>query len=135
MQLEQQTSASSAKRIAQEQAHLLASWPAEQALPKAEQLLTFAKGETPSRAGTAQLARAQGWVDLDGEAIGSDEPLIGAQVLDLANGQRLAVLAHAPSMLQVFQQRAFSGGLRADAGPAGGLTAVDPLPLSTPQHA
>ena len=108
MQLEQQTSVNSAKRIAQEQAHLLASWPAEQALPKAEQLLTFAKGETPNRAGTALLARAQGWVDLEGEAVGDGEPLIGAQVLDLANGQRLAVLAHAPSMLQVFQQRAFS---------------------------
>ena len=65
MQLEQQTAVSSAKSAAQEQAQILASWPAEQALPQSAQLLTFAKGQTPSRAGTAELARARGWVDLE----------------------------------------------------------------------
>ena len=108
MQLEQQTAVSSAKRAAQEQAQLLASWPAEQALPNGEHLLTFAKGTTPSRAGTAELASAKGWVDLEGEVVATEEPLIGAEVVDLANGQRLAVLAHSPSLLQVFEQRAFS---------------------------
>ena len=44
MQLEQQTAVSAAKRAAQEQAQLLARWPAEQALPSDEHLLTFAKG-------------------------------------------------------------------------------------------
>jgi len=72
MQLEQQTAVSSAKRAAQEQAQMLASWPAEQALPKGEQLLTFAKGQTPSRAGTAELARAQGWVDIEGDAVAAE---------------------------------------------------------------
>jgi len=107
MQVEQQTLVSAAKRAAQEQAQLLADWPAEQALPRAEQLLSFAKGSAPSRAGTAELARAQGWVELANQAPGADQSLIGAQVIDLANGQRLAVLAHAPSLWQVFEQRAF----------------------------
>lgn len=108
MQLEQQTAVSAAKRAAQEQAQLLARWPAEQALPSDEHLLTFAKGATPTRAGTAELANAKGWVDLEGEVVATEEPLIGAEVVDLANGQRLAVLAHSPSLLQVFEQRAFS---------------------------
>ena len=107
MQVEQQTLVSAAKRAAQEQAQLLADWPAEQALPRDEQLLSFAKGSAPNRAGTAELARAQGWVELANQAPGADQSLIGAQVIDLANGQRLAVLAHAPSFWQVFEQRAF----------------------------
>ena len=108
LQLEHQALSSAAQASAQAQAGLLRAWPAGQALPNARQLLRFAEGETPRLADNqgAALSRARGWVTLEHDTLSSPDALIGAEVIDLGQGQRLAVLAHAPSLLQVFSDRA-----------------------------
>ena len=47
VQLEQQARSHAAQASAQAQAQLLKAWPAGQALPKADQVLTFKRGEAP----------------------------------------------------------------------------------------
>ena len=103
LHLEQQVHQDSAKQAAQQQARLLSQWPQEQALPKAGNLLSIASGQTPhlpDNQGSA-LANARGWVDLNGSA-----GLIGAEVIVREDGQRLAITASAPSLPEVFFDRA-----------------------------
>nr|WP_313519535.1 methyl-accepting chemotaxis protein [Pseudomonas sp.] len=107
MHLEQGGRSADAQRHAQEQAQIIASWPAQQALPSLPGLLSFSK-DTPPRLENnlgIELTRATGWVELPHDALFGSEPLIGAQVLDL-NGARVALLARAPSLLDVFLDRA-----------------------------
>ena len=113
LQLEQQVRVDAAKRAAQAQAKLLSAWPAGQPLPGGAQLLAFADGQTPPLANNqgASLSRARGWVALEHDPLSTQDGLIGAEVIDLGQGQRLAVLAHAPSLMQVITERALSYAL------------------------
>lgn len=108
LQLEQQARVSAAQDSAQAQAHLLSAWPGAQALPTAPNLLIYTQGQTPSLKGQQlpELSNAVGWIELSHQPllIGND-PLIGAQVATRPDGQRLAVLAFAPSLLQVLADR------------------------------
>ncbi|MBX9755115.1 MAG: HAMP domain-containing protein, partial [Pseudomonadaceae bacterium] len=110
MHIDQQAASNAAQQTAEAQAQVLKAWPAEQPLPKAANLLSFASGERPVLAGvdTAQLARAQGWVELNARVNGPAELLIGAVVINLGSNQKLALLAYAPSFVQVFRQQAVS---------------------------
>jgi methyl-accepting chemotaxis protein len=103
--LEQQVRVEQAKQAAQQQAQFLSQWPAEQALPKAANLVSFTQDSPPRLANNqgALLSRARGWVELEADA---STDLIGAEVIERADGQRLAVLAHAPSLLQLVFERA-----------------------------
>lgn len=108
LQLEQQVHHTAAKQAAQQQAQLLSQWPQEQALPSASNLLSVAAGQTPrlpDNQGSA-LANARGWVDLNGS-----EGLIGAEVIVREDGQRLTITASAPSLPDVFFDRAPSYAL------------------------
>ena len=108
LQLEQQAHHTAAKQAAQQQARLLSQWPQDQALPSASNLLSVAAGQTPrlpDNQGSA-LANARGWVDLNGS-----EGLIGAEVIVREDGQRLAITASAPSLPEVFFDRAPSYAL------------------------
>lgn len=108
LQLEQQVHHTAAKQAAQQQARLLSQWPQDQALPSASNLLSVAAGQTPrlpDNQGSA-LANARGWVDLNGS-----EGLIGAEVIVREDGQRLAITASAPSLPDVFFDRAPSYAL------------------------
>ncbi|MCY1499553.1 Methyl-accepting chemotaxis protein (MCP) signaling domain protein [compost metagenome] len=107
LHLEQQGRAEAARSAAQEQAQLLRSWPAGQALPSSPRIVTFANGSAPQFAGGQALARATGWVDLAHDGLFGSDPVIGAQVLDRGNGERVAVLASSPSLIQLFGERAF----------------------------
>jgi methyl-accepting chemotaxis protein len=106
--LEQQVRVEQARQAAQQQALLLSQWPAEQALPKAANLLGFTQDAPPRLANNqgALLSRARGWVELEADAMAGSPGLIGAEVIERADGQRLAVLAHAPSVLQLVFERA-----------------------------
>ncbi len=106
--VEQQVHVEQAKQAAQQQAQLLSQWPAEQALPKAANLLSFTQDAPPRLANNqgALLSRARGWVDLDAASVTGSDDLIGAEVIERADGQRLAVLAHAPSLIQLVFERA-----------------------------
>ncbi|WP_347506652.1 hypothetical protein [Pseudomonas anguilliseptica] len=106
LHLEQQVHHAAAKQAAQQQARLLNQWPQEQSLPSASNLLSFATGQAPrlpDNQGSA-LANALGWVDLNGSA-----ELIGVEVIVHEDGQRLAITASAPSLPEVFFDRAPSG--------------------------
>ena len=113
LDLEREVRMDAAQQLAQAQAQLLAAWPEGQTPPSGNHLVRFAEGQSPSLANNqgAALSRARGWVAFDGDALSTDDSLIGAQVIDLGQGQRLAVLAHAPGLLQVFGERALSYAL------------------------
>jgi len=103
LQLEQQVHEDAAKQAAQQQARLLSQWPQDQALPNISNLLSFTSGQAPrlpDNQGSA-LANAQGWVELNGSA-----GLIGAEVMVREDGQRVAITASAPSLPEVFFDRA-----------------------------
>ena len=106
--LEQQVRVEQARQGAQQQAQFLSQWPAEQALPKAANLLSFTQDSPPRLANNqgALLSRARGWVELDAASMTASTDLIGAEVIERADGQRLAVLAHAPSLIQLLFERA-----------------------------
>ena len=89
---------------------LLAAWPAQSPLPRNADLLTFAKGSRPSVNGvdTAVLGTGSGFVELQPESLWQDDAAVGAWVQDAADGQRLALLARAPSPWQIFQERAMA---------------------------
>ncbi|PMY65734.1 MULTISPECIES: methyl-accepting chemotaxis protein [Pseudomonas] len=107
VQLEQQARSQASQNNARAQASLLGAWPSGQALPHAENLLSFAAGQIPSldQRSLPQLSNANGWVAFDEMPLFGENPLIGAQVLPRADGQRIAVLAHGPSLRQVFSER------------------------------
>ncbi|BAN49045.1 methyl-accepting chemotaxis protein [Metapseudomonas resinovorans] len=111
LHLERQGRADDARKAAAAQAQWLQSWPAGQPLPASPQLLSFAAGDTAKLPGGQSLANTNGWVALEHDALFGDDPIIGAQVFDRADGQRVAVLASSPSLAQVFAARVFDYGI------------------------
>lgn len=107
VQLEQQARSQASQNNARAQASLLGAWPSGKALPNAENLLSFAAGQIPSldQRPLPELSNANGWVAFDEMPLFGESPLIGALVLPRADGQRVAVLAHGPSLHQVFNER------------------------------
>ncbi|MET0949431.1 MAG: methyl-accepting chemotaxis protein [Pseudomonas sp.] len=106
-QLEQQARVDGARQSAQAQARLIGSWPAGQAVPAGNEVLVFPQGQTPKfkEQSLPQLASGTGWVELNLQTSTDDNTLIGAQVVARADGQRIAILAFAPSVTQVLQAR------------------------------
>lgn len=96
------------KAAAATQAQLLKTWPAATPLPAIGEHLIFAANQAPTLGAQklTALTHANGWVDLAHNPIFSKNPLIGAQVLTLSSGQRLAIPVHAPSLWDVFAARA-----------------------------
>nr|WP_314527642.1 methyl-accepting chemotaxis protein [uncultured Pseudomonas sp.] len=107
VQLEQQARSHAAQVSAQAQAHLLKTWPVGQTLPKVDNLLTFTSGQTPIIDGKTlpELSSASGWVAIHSLQLLGDNPLLGAEVFSRDDGQRVAVIAHGPSLTQVFGER------------------------------
>jgi methyl-accepting chemotaxis protein len=107
LQLEQQARVDGARESAQAQARLLASWPISQALPAYPELLILAAGQTPDYQDQPLPALASGkdWVELSAQPLTGEHALIGAQVVARPDGQRIAVLAFAPSLMQVLEDR------------------------------
>ncbi|MCY1340920.1 Methyl-accepting chemotaxis protein McpS [compost metagenome] len=94
-----------ARQAAEVQARILGGWTGT--LPNAANLVRFNAGTAPQIPGVngQALARASGWVDLDGAASNLG-PLAGAWVLDAGDGQRLAILAPGSDFPSVFRERA-----------------------------
>src|SRR3989344_4151185 len=107
VQLEQQARSHAAQESAQAQARLLEAWPAGQPLPRAGNLLTFDHRQAPRLDGQPlqALANATGWVEFDALPFSGDNPPIGAEVFTRTDGQRVALIAHGPSLGQVFSER------------------------------
>ncbi|MCF5470335.1 methyl-accepting chemotaxis protein [Pseudomonas syringae] len=102
--LEQQARMETSRETAQAQARLLAAWPVGQALPSEPALLLFIQGQTPMFNGTPlpELTNARGWVTLNTPL--GDRLLSGAQWV-ARDGQQIAVLAFAPTALEVLKHR------------------------------
>ena len=107
VQLEQQARSQASQQAASAQARLITAWPASQALPQADTLLNFSKGQTPrlNDQPLPQLIDANGWVDINPLPLFGKTHLIGAEVVSRGNGQYTAVLAYGPSLSQVFSDR------------------------------
>ncbi|MBB6291286.1 MULTISPECIES: methyl-accepting chemotaxis protein [unclassified Pseudomonas] len=105
--LEQQSRSYASQASAQAQAQLLGTWPADKALPKSAQWLTFARGQVPQLADQdlSALSSTTGWVELNHMPLFGENILMGAEVIARPDGQYIAVLAHAPSLSQVFSER------------------------------
>ena len=79
--------------------------PGRHCLPATDRALRSRQRPQLQGTDTSALTRATGWVDLDHDALFGNDPVVGAQVQDAADGQRIAVLAHAPSFAEVFTSR------------------------------
>ena len=101
--LEQQVHAHAAKASAQQLAQTLE--PKDTALPNDKRILVFSSGQSPRLPDNQgnRLSNATGWVELSGA-----EQIIGAAIVNRAEGQRVAVIAKAPSIYDVFLDRALS---------------------------
>ncbi|MBV7573793.1 methyl-accepting chemotaxis protein [Pseudomonas sp. PDM32] len=107
VQLEQQARSHASQASTQAQARLLEAWPAGQPLPHTANLLAFSRGQVPmlNERPVQELADANGWVEINPMPLFGDNPLMGAEVFARADGQRVAVIAHGPSLSQVFSER------------------------------
>ena len=107
VQLEQQSRSDAAQANAQAQAQLLSAWPAGQPLPQASQLLPLAPEQIASvnDQPLPQLSNANGWISINPMPLFGRDLLLGADVLTRDDGQKIAVLAHTPSLAQVFVER------------------------------
>ncbi|WP_223456266.1 MULTISPECIES: methyl-accepting chemotaxis protein [unclassified Pseudomonas] len=107
VQIEQQARSHAAQASAQAQARLLEAWPAGQPLPHVDNLLAFSRGQAPTlnEQPVQELADANGWVEINPMPLFGDNPLMGAEVFTRADGQRVALIAHGPSLSQVFNER------------------------------
>ena len=107
VQLEQQSRAYAARANAHAQAQLLSAWPGGQALPAVDFLLPMSPGQVPTvdEHPLPQLSEGNGWVSLHAMPFFGHNPLLGAEVITRPDGQRVAVLAYAPSLAQVFVER------------------------------
>lgn len=102
--LEHQVHHNAAKSAAQQSAKLLSQWPQNSPLPTLSNVLSFSPEQPPrlpDNQGNLLAKTNSGWVDLNG-----NEQLIGAEVITRTDGQRLAVTAYAPSLPEVFFDRA-----------------------------
>jgi len=106
VQLEQSARSADARSAAQARASVLAAWPNDAALPQAADLTLYPAGQR-AVIGRQSLA-GSGWTALDHDRLFSTHPLIGVERLSRPDGQRLAVMARAPSVIQVLGQHFFS---------------------------
>jgi len=106
VQLEQSARSADAVAAAQARASLLASWPADAALPQGADLIAFQADQRAAVEG--QAIAESGWTTLAHDRLFSSNPVVGAHLISATNGQKLAVLARAPSAVQVLSQHFFS---------------------------
>ena len=105
LQTEQQARSGDARQAAIEQARLLQQWPAQATLPTSSNVQLLQGDSLPGAQGTPD---ASGWQTLAHDAWFADSPLIGAQRVTLGDGRTLAILARAPSLLDLFTQHALT---------------------------
>ena len=107
VQLEQQSRSDAAQANAHAQAQLLSAWPRGQALPTVDFLLPITPGQVPTvdEQPLPQLSDANGWVSIHHLPFFGENPLLGAEVVTRPDGERVAVLAYAPSLAHVFVER------------------------------
>jgi methyl-accepting chemotaxis protein len=107
VQLEQLARSEQAKASTASLAGMLAAWPQDMPLPANSAVQVFAAGQPPSLAGQP-LPDRDGWVAIAHNRVLGSDLLIGAQLFSRPGGERVAVLAQAPSVLQVLGEHFFA---------------------------
>ncbi len=107
LQLEQGSRASAAQAAAETRAALLAQWPGDRALPTAAGLRQAAAGE-PLRIDGQSLPAKPGWHALPHDRLLAEDPLVGAWLVQRADGSQVAVLATTPSLRQLLAEHFLS---------------------------
>ena len=94
------------------QANLLSQWPSA-TLPSQAHAVIYSANQAPAIEGKSfpSLGNASGWVAFPHSALISRNPLIGAYVTNTQDGKKLAIPVSAPSLLDVFIDRAPSYAL------------------------
>ncbi|MBK3867448.1 HAMP domain-containing protein [Pseudomonas stutzeri] len=106
VQLEQDARSADSRAASQAQAALLAAWPEAAALPQGQGLIAFQAGQPVQVEG--QPVADSGWTQLPHDRLFSSNPVVGVQVVERPDGQKLAVLARAPSIIEVLSEHFIS---------------------------
>ena len=106
VQLEQSARSADARSAAQARAALLATWPNDVTLPQAADLTVYPAGQRVVV--DRQPLADSGWTALPHDRLFASNPLIGVEMLTRPDGRKLAVMARAPSVIQVLGQHFFS---------------------------
>ncbi len=110
VQLEQLSRSEQAQANAASVASVLEAWPQGTPLPADNAVQVFADDQ-PIIIGGLPIAASGGWVELPHDRVFASEPLIGVRLLTRADGERVAVLARAPSVRQVLGEHFLSYAL------------------------
>jgi methyl-accepting chemotaxis protein len=105
MHLEQQARAQVMREQARVQLDTLLHWPATGALPVASEA-QLAAGARALASLPPSLRADHGWLAADGQALWGDRALLGVWRRTHADGRDLAIAVTAPSLWQVFKDRA-----------------------------
>lgn len=105
---EQHGRAETAQSFARAEAQSLVGWPNGTPLPSNGRWFNLSEPSTLPAALKALPGSAQGWVEFDAERIWGTHPAVGAAVVTLSDGRRVAVLANAPSVSEVLEERLVS---------------------------
>ncbi|EWC40143.1 methyl-accepting chemotaxis protein [Stutzerimonas stutzeri] len=106
VQLEQDARSADSRAASQAQAALLAAWPEAAELPQGQGLIAFQAGQPVQVEG--QPVADSGWTQLPHDRLFSSNPVVGVQVVERPDGQKLAVLARAPSIIEVLSEHFIS---------------------------
>jgi methyl-accepting chemotaxis protein len=106
LHIEQQARSDAVVASVQTQARLLESWPPNQPFPPGPQRLVFPRGSIPTFDGESlpALATTTGWVPLGGHFLRDGHTLLGAQLIERSDGQRIALLAVTPTIIHLLRE-------------------------------
>jgi methyl-accepting chemotaxis protein len=105
---EQRGRAETARDMAITEATMIANWPSGASLPSNGHWLDLGVPSALSAQNQAVLQNAQGWVDFIDQQTWRNQTVFGAALTRLADGRNVAVLATAPTVVQVFEERLWS---------------------------
>ena len=99
---EQHARIADARQAATNQSALIAAWPQNSTLPSAANIILL--DGTGGAIGGLNITSGSGWRDAEFDRWFSQQPVIGAQVVSLNDGRRVAVIAKAPGYLELLGQ-------------------------------
>jgi len=110
LQLEQQSRSLDAQTEAQALASVLQSWPEGGAFPQKSSWVALSPGQKLT-IDQRSITAGDGWTEVDHDRFLATTPVVGVQWITRTAGEKLAVLARAPSVWQLLIEHFFSYAL------------------------
>lgn len=110
LQLEQQSRSLDAQTEAQALASVLQSWPEGGAFPQSSSWVALSPGQKLT-IDQRSITAGDGWTEVDHDRFLATTPVVGVQWITRPAGEKLAVLARAPSVWQLLIEHFFSYAL------------------------